>query len=138
MKYMPVILLLLLFAFANCKKDNENTVVKTPSVNSDFRDSLQGYYVGTKNNYSWSMGTPPNEYDTTYAWSFTILKDTSDSSIIADGILFKLDSTGSCYEVYYPGPTIKSFEFSNDTAILFFRSGGLGGYNTTTITGVRQ
>lgn len=132
-------LILFLSFFITCKKD-EDSVPEDFGTNipADFRDSIIGNYVGTKNNYFWMMGNPPNQGDTTYAWNFSIVKDTSDSSIIADGYLFKLDSALKCYELYVPGPVIRSFEFRNDSAILFFRSGGLGGYGTTTIKGLLQ
>lgn len=135
-----LIVLTLLFAFASCKKDKDDIPEVLPIVNppADFRDSILGNYVGTKNNYFWMMGAPPIQSDTTFAWNFTIVKDTSDSSIIADGYLFKLDSALQCYELQVPGPTIRSFTFRNDSAILFFRSGGLGGYGTTTIKGLLQ
>jgi hypothetical protein len=132
-------LILILAVFITCKKDEDPTPdVLVVVIPADFRDSIVGSYVGTKNNYFWMMGLPPTQNDTTYAWTFTIVKDTSDSSIIADGYLFKLDSALSCYEQQFPGPTIRSFIFRNDSAILFFRSGGLGGYGTTTIKGLLQ
>lgn len=123
---------------SSCKKDNVSSPdTNTPPAAVDFRDALTGNYTGTKNNYSWSIANPANPYDTTYAWSFTIAKDTADSSIIADGVTFKLDSSLSFYEMPYPGQ-IKSFEFRNDSAIIYFRSGGLGGYSTTTVLGAKQ
>lgn len=128
-----------------CKKEQEAVVQDPPPLNfpgpitpTDFRDPIVGNYAGTKNNYLWIMGGPPTVSDTTYPWTFTIIKDTTDSSILADGYLFKLDTALSCYEIQFPGPTIRSFEFRNDSAIIFFRSGGLGGYSTTTIKGVKQ
>jgi hypothetical protein len=84
------------------------------------------------------MGMPPTSSDTTYAWSFTVVKDTTDSSIVADGYVFKIDSALRCYESQVPGPTIRSFDFRNDSAIIYFRSGGLGGYGTMTIKGLKQ
>jgi hypothetical protein len=134
-------LIFFLAVFISCKKDKEDELgIENLGViiSADFRDSIVGNYIGTKNNYSWTMGMPPNQSDTTYAWTFTIVKDTSDSSIIADGYLFKLDSTLTCYEQQLPGPIIRSFIFRNDSAILYFRSGGLGGYSTTTIKGLLQ
>jgi len=130
---------LLVVIFFGCKKDADNdSQVPGPTLPVDYRDALVGNYVGTKNNYSWMMGMPPIVNDTTYAWTFTIVKDTSDSSIIADGYLFKLDSTLSFYDMQVPGPTIRSFDFRNDSAIIYYRSGGLGGYGTMTIKGLKQ
>jgi hypothetical protein len=134
-----LILVLFLSVFITCKKA-EDPVPEDPGIvtPADFRDSIIGNYVGTKHINSWIMGNPPTQGNTTYAWNFSIVKDTSDSSIIADGYLFKLDSTLQCYELFVPGPIIRSFEFRNDSAILYFRSGGLGGYSTTTIKGLKQ
>lgn len=129
---------LLLAVFITCKKAEDPLNGSQVIVPLDFRDSLVGNYTGTKNNYSWLMGVPPTQSNTTYPWTFSIVKDTSDSSIIADGYLFKLDSALKCYESTLPGPTIRSFEFRNDSAIIFFRSGGLGGYGTITIKGLLQ
>lgn len=134
-------LIFFLAVFISCKEDKEDELVIENLgviISADFRDSIEGNYVGTKNNYSWMMGLPPTQNDTTYAWTFTIVKDTSDSSIIADGYLFKLDSTLTCYDQQLPGPIIRSFIFRNDSAILYFRSGGLGGYSSMTIKGVLQ
>ncbi|MFM9056717.1 MAG: hypothetical protein ACKOQY_08550, partial [Bacteroidota bacterium] len=115
--------------FSACSTDDAPMPdTNNPPVSVDFRDVLIGNYSGTKNNYYWSMN-PANIYDTTYAWSFTIAKDTADSSIIADGVVFKLDSTLSFHEMTNPGQ-IKKFDFSNDSAIMFFRSGGLGGFSS--------
>jgi hypothetical protein len=129
---------LLIASFFACKKDDKDEA-PSPATPVDYRDVVVGNYVGTKNNYLWMMGMPPIVSDTTYAWTFSIAKDsTSDSTIIADGYLFKVDSNLHCYEVYAPGPSIRSFNLSNDTATIYFRSGGLGGYGTTTIIGVKQ
>jgi hypothetical protein len=102
----------------------------------DYRDAIVGDYVGYRHFASWSMSSP-NGYDTTYARSFSIEKDTADSSIIADGQLFRVDANLHFYESPYPG-VVRSFAFSNDTATIFLRSGGLGGYSATTTVGVRQ
>lgn len=130
---------LLIATFFACKKEDNDEAQPTPAAPVDYRDVVVGNYVGTKNNYFWMMGMPPTSSDTTYAWSFAITKDTtSDSTIIADGYLFKVDSNLYCYEVQTPGPTIRSFSLNNDTARIYFRSGGLGGYGTTTIIGIKQ
>lgn len=138
MKKLFLFAIIITTLFACKKEDNDDPQDPGPTTPVDYRDAVVGNYVGTKNNYTWMMGMPPNVFDTTYAWSFTVVKDTSDSSIIADGYLFKVDSNLYCYEIQVPGPTIRSFSFSNDTSIIYFRSGGLGGYGTTTITGVKQ
>ncbi|MFN8154585.1 MAG: hypothetical protein U0Y08_09865 [Bacteroidia bacterium] len=128
----------LLSAFYACKKE-EHEETLTPVTPVDYRDAVVGNYIGTKNNHTWIMGMPPNEFDTTYAWTFTIIKDsTSDSTIIADGYSFKVDSNLYFTEGLLPGPNTRTFSFSNDTAIIYFRSGGLGGYSSTTITGIKQ
>lgn len=134
-------LLLILFTavlFA-CKKDNQpESVALGVSIPADYRDSIVGNYAGTKRNYLYMMGFPLTQSDTTYPWIFTVVKDTSDSSVIADGGIFKLDTALACYEEQLPGPLIRSIIFRNDSAILYFRSGGLGGYGTTTISGKLQ
>jgi hypothetical protein len=134
--FLSAIIITTLFA---CKKeDNDDPQDPGPTTPVDYRDAVVGNYVGTKNNYFWMMGMPPTSSDTTYAWSFTVVKDTTDSSIVADGYVFKIDSTLRCYESQVPGPTIRSFDFRNDSAIIYFRSGGLGGYGTMTIKGLKQ
>ena len=55
-------LILILAVFITCKKDEDPTpddlIVVIPA---DFRDSIVGSYVGTKNNYFWMMGLPPTQ-----------------------------------------------------------------------------
>jgi hypothetical protein len=104
----------------------------------DFRDPIVGNYAGTHHNYSWIMGNPPSTYDTTYAYSFTVSKHpTSTDSIIVDGGTFPLDTSLSFYEMPYPG-NIRSVDFRNDSCLIFFRSGGLGGYAASEIKGLKQ
>jgi hypothetical protein len=105
-------------------------------VQQDHRDAVVGDYVGYRQHESWSISSP-NGYDTTYAYTFTIEKDTADSSIIADGQLFRIDANYNFYASPYPG-IIRSFEFRNDTATIYLRSGGLGGSSASTTVGVRQ
>lgn len=138
MKQLLSTLLCFLIIFSCKKEDGKELQENTPITPADFRAIAEGTYIGTKNNYSWIMGSPPIVSDTTYPWTFTIVRDTSDSSLIADNYLFKVDANLHCYEVMTPGPVIRSFDFRNDSAIIYFRSGGLGGYGTVTIIGVKQ
>ncbi|MFM9056839.1 MAG: hypothetical protein ACKOQY_09175, partial [Bacteroidota bacterium] len=62
---------------------------------------------------------------------------TADSSNMAEGVVFNRETTLSFHEMTKPGQ-IKKFEFRNDSAIMFFRSGGLGGFSSTTVLGARQ
>jgi hypothetical protein len=104
----------------------------------DFRDPIVGVYNGTKHNYSWSMGNPPSTFDTTFAFSFSVSKHPSSiDSIIVDGGTFPLDTSLSFYEMPYPG-NIRSLDFRNDSCLIYFRSGGLGGYSLTEIKGLKQ
>lgn len=104
----------------------------------DFRDPLVGTYNGTKHNYSWSMGNPPSTFDTTFAFSFFVSKHPSSTdSIIVDGGTFPIDTSLSFYEMPYPG-NIRSLDFRNDSCLIYFRSGGLGGYFVTEIKGLKQ
>jgi hypothetical protein len=102
----------------------------------DFRQQLYGQYVGTRNNYSWSMSNPSG-FDTTFAYSFTVNPHPSLDSIFVDGSAFPIDTSGYFYEMPYPGQ-IRSLEFIGDTCKIYYRSGGLGGYSTTNCIGVKQ
>lgn len=144
MKKILILTALVATFFACEKEEKQAPVIPDPIVTpTDYRESVVGNYIGTKNDYSWMMPMPPNTSphisDTTYAWSFSIVMDTtSDSTIIADSYLFKVDSNLTCMELQMPGPTIREFTFSHDTARIFLRSGGHGGYWTKTIIGIKQ
>jgi hypothetical protein len=84
------------------------------------------------------MGNPPSIFDTTFAYSFSVSKHPSSiDSIIVDGGTFPLDTSLSFYEMPYPG-NIRSLDFRNDSCLIYFRSGGLGGYFITEIKGLKQ
>jgi len=140
MRYILVSVLIMLLVA--CSKEEEQVVGSDPlppppgPVQQDHRDAIVGDYVGYRQHESWSISSP-NGYDTTYAYTFRIEKDTADSSIIADGQLFRIDANYYFYASPYPG-IIRSFEFRNDTATIYLRSGGLGGFSASTTVGVRQ
>lgn len=104
----------------------------------DYQDPLIGTYHGTRHHYSWMMGSPPTTYDTIYPYSFTVSKHpTSLDSIIVNGGTFPIDTSLSFFSMPYPG-NITSLDFRNDSCLIYFRSGGLGGYFVTDIKGLRQ
>lgn len=127
-------ILLLSVGLAGCASDD--TPTPNPAT-GDYRDPVIGVFIGTRNQYSWAMGNPPLTFDSTWAYSFSVVKDTVFNSVIANGEVFTLDSNLSYYESPSPGQ-VRSFSFSNDTVTLYSRSGGLGGYSTTTIIGLKQ
>ena len=104
----------------------------------DFQESLVGLYSGTRHHYSWMMGNPPTSHDTTYPYSFTVSNHPwSLDSIIVDGGTFPIDTSLSYYSMPYPG-NIRSLDFRNDSCLIYFRSGGLGGFSIVQIKGLRQ
>ncbi|MFM9028078.1 MAG: InlB B-repeat-containing protein [Bacteroidota bacterium] len=106
------------------------------AVFEDYRERLLGAYSGTRNNYSWIMSNPI-AYDTTFAYSFTVESHPSVDSIRVDNRVFPFDTTLKYYSMPYPGQ-ITSLEFIGDTCKMYFRSGGLGGFGSTTITGLKN
>ncbi|MFN5355938.1 MAG: hypothetical protein ACK5CT_04925 [Bacteroidota bacterium] len=122
---------------SGCSTDDDTPVPMHDPSHTDYRDPVIGLYTGTRNQYSWAQGNPPVIFDSTWAYSFSVVKDTAYNRVIADGEVFTLDSNLSFYEMPTPG-FIRSFSFSNDSVTLFFRSSGLGGYGSTTITGLKQ
>jgi hypothetical protein len=131
MRYVYCILSTLVL-LAACAEDGD-----APTPASDYRDPVIGQYNGTYNQYTWMMGSPAFIFDSTWAYSFSVLKDSSPDKVIANGALYTLDSNLSFYESPSPGQ-VRSFSFSNDTVTLYSRSGGLGGFSSTTITGKKQ
>ncbi|MFN5324288.1 MAG: InlB B-repeat-containing protein, partial [Bacteroidota bacterium] len=97
---------------------------------ADYRDPVVGTYSGTRESGYWSNSNPIG-YDTTYAYSFQVLKHPNSSdSIIVDGVTYPIDSTFYYYSSPYPG-IIHELKFPSDSCIVYDYSGGLGGGSYT-------
>jgi hypothetical protein len=124
----------IVFLVTGCGKDDEQMLTPVPV---DFRDALVGNYVGTQQQYFWTMSNPI-AFDTTYAYSFSVSKHpTSADSIIVDNRVYPIDTSLSYYYSNYPG-NIDQMDFRNDSCLIYQRSGGLGGFSYTYRKGKKQ
>lgn len=128
-----------IITLCSCHKKKDETATPNPiPTPTDFRDSLVGFYSGSKHIHTWIMGSPPYIFDTTYNYSFSIQKDLSSSKIIVDADTFALDSN-----YYYTRPSLVPpdyyyFEWRSDSAFKFTVNGGLGGSTSVDIKTKKQ
>jgi hypothetical protein len=132
---------LLALSVVSCKNDVAE-VEKPISIGNDivvdFRDAIIGNYEGTERDYSYLMASPPNISDTTFAKTLVVTKALDSASVTISAADYVLDSSLTYYVMSVPGPTIAEVKFRNDSCLMYFRNGGLGGYQERTIKTKRQ